>query len=89
MVIEGGFIDYIQKKQPVVWAMIENASKDGLIQVDIENDAVTATNRLLWTYPGLHDTLNAIINEWGNNPKNHEEHFKSIINNIKDKQDDN
>jgi hypothetical protein len=84
MVIKGGFIEYIQKTQPAVWAMIENASKDDLIIVDIENDAVTATNRLLWTYPGLHDTLNAIINEWGNDPRTHEAQFQNILDSLKE-----
>lgn len=87
MVIKGGFIEFIQTKQPLVWAMIQNASTDGLIVVDVENDAVTATNRLIWTYPGLHDALNAIINEWGNDPRYHTEHFKNILKSIKDNDD--
>jgi hypothetical protein len=84
------FIGKIKKEQPALWEQIVTISKDGLIIVDEENDAVTATNRLLWTYPGIHDALATIVDQWSNkhSQKDSEENFKNIIQNIKENQND-
>lgn len=58
------FITSLKKEQPELWAVIAKAAKEGLIFVDEENDAVTATNRLLITYPGLHEILQFITDQW-------------------------
>ncbi len=45
------------------------AEKDELILIDEENDAVTATNRLLWTNPCLHENIEvrpARLHKFGN-----------------------
>lgn len=59
-----GFIDSLKQDQPQLWALILKAGEDGLIMVDEPNDAVTATNRLLLTYPGLHDLLAYFTDQW-------------------------
>lgn len=61
---QNGFITYLKAEQPGVWALLLNAQQEGLITIDEEVDAVTATDRLLWTYPGLHEVLIRIINGW-------------------------
>jgi hypothetical protein len=79
------FIGKIKKEQPALWEQMVKIAKDGLIVIDEKNDAVTATNRLLWTYPGIHDALSTIINEWSNRHslKDSEDNFKNILKNIK------
>ena len=64
---ENGFIHHLQTKQPAVWQLICSASEEGLINIDVDCDCVTATNRLLWSYPGLHEVLSHIINHWTEN----------------------
>jgi hypothetical protein len=59
-----GFIEYIKKKTPAVWARLEYAAQEGLVYIDIDSDAVTASNRLLLTYPDLHEVLSTLINQW-------------------------
>ncbi len=59
-----GFIDYIKIKTPSVWASLEYAAQEGLVYIDTDSDAVTASNRLLWTYPDLHEVLSTLINQW-------------------------
>lgn len=58
------FITYLKTEEPHIWESVQNASQLGLIYIDYENDAVTATNRLLLTYPGLHEALNLITETW-------------------------
>jgi hypothetical protein len=59
-----GLIEHLKTRQPATWAMLELAALDGLVVIDEETDAVTATNRLLLTYPGLHDILATLTNAW-------------------------
>lgn len=58
------FIDYLKFEQPKIWESISSAAADGLIVIDEGNDAVTATNRLLLTYPDLHTVLNLLVENW-------------------------
>lgn len=58
------YINYLKLEQPELWLSILRAQKMGLIYVDEENDAVTATNRLLLTYPDLHEVLNMLSDSW-------------------------
>jgi hypothetical protein len=63
-----GFIDYLKSKEPATWALIkQTAETSDLIVVDEGSDSVTASNRLLWTYPGIHQALSTIINAWNEN----------------------
>ena len=84
MIIKDGFIDSIKKTQPQLWLTLEKTAKDGLIFIDEENDAVTASNRLLWTYAGLHEALSAIINDWNSRSitEESEENYKNLIKNL-------
>jgi hypothetical protein len=85
MTLEKSFIEYVKNKQPAMWDLIRmTAEKDRLIVIDEENDAVTATNRLLWTNPGLHECLSTIVNEWTNDHLDGDILFKSLVNNIAD-----
>lgn len=58
------YINYLKMEQPEIWQSILGAEKEGLIIINEETDSVTATNRLLLTYPGLHDTLNMLVEGW-------------------------
>ena len=58
------YIDHLKKNEISVWLSIKSAAEEGLIIIDEENDAITATNRLLLTYPGLHEILSYLNNEW-------------------------
>ncbi len=83
MTLKKGYIEYIKEKQPAMWALIRiTAEKDGLIVIDEKNDAVTATNRLLWTNPCLHECLSTMVNEWTNDHLDEDLLFKNLIRNI-------
>lgn len=58
------FIDYLRSEQPEIWESIKGAAAEGLILIDETNDAVSATNRLLLTYPDLHAVLNLLVDSW-------------------------
>ena len=58
------YIEYVKEKEPGIWASLEAAAKDGLVYIDEENDAITATNRLLLTYPDLHEVINYLVGDW-------------------------
>ena len=58
------YIESLQQEQPLLWHTILSAAKEGLIVIDDENDAVSATNRLLLTYPGLHEILAFLNYQW-------------------------
>ncbi|MDX2470972.1 MAG: hypothetical protein QNL04_10400 [SAR324 cluster bacterium] len=58
------YIEYVKTKEPRMWASLEGAAKEGLIFIDEKNDAITATNRLLLTYPALHEIINYLVGEW-------------------------
>ena len=57
-------IESIKVVQPQLWEVIQSAAKEGLIVLDEGSDAITATNRLLLTYPGLHEVLAFITDQW-------------------------
>lgn len=60
-----GFIDYLKKEQPMVWTLIKQAANtDELFILDEKTDSISVTNRLLFTYPGLHEVLVRIVNQW-------------------------
>ena len=59
-----GLLAFIKAGAPKLWESLEHAAALGLIYIDEEHDAVTATNRLLLTYPDLHGVLNQIIDHW-------------------------
>lgn len=59
-----GLLASIKAGAPRLWESLEHAATLGLIFIDEEHDAVTATNRLLLTYPDLHGVLNQIIDHW-------------------------
>jgi hypothetical protein len=86
MSLNKGFLQSIKETQPQLWQTIEKTSKDGLIIIDEENDAITATNRLLWTYPDLHETISVLINQWSERElkENSEDIFKNLISNLKE-----
>ena len=58
------FIDYLKNEQPHIWESISKAADEGLTVIDETNDAVTAANRLLLTYPDLHVVLNFLVDSW-------------------------
>ncbi|PCI29574.1 MAG: hypothetical protein COB67_03620 [SAR324 cluster bacterium] len=64
METEQTYISYLKLEQPQIWLSILRASEDGLIFVDEDHDSVTATARLLLTYPDLHEVLNMLTENW-------------------------
>jgi hypothetical protein len=50
-----------------------------VVVVDEKTDAVTATNRLLLTYPGLHDTLVTLINAWAERTFDSSAHIAQLL----------
>lgn len=59
-----GFLEYIKKQKPRLWQSLVSAQTRGLVFIDEENDSITATNRLLLTYPDLHEIINDLVNQW-------------------------
>ncbi|MGK0291017.1 MAG: hypothetical protein ACI86H_002484 [bacterium] len=59
-----GFINYLQLEETAIWTSLLGAAESGLVFIDRENDAVTATTRLLLTYPDLHEVLNFLTDAW-------------------------
>ncbi len=59
-----GLIQHLKTQQPKTWALLEDAAREGLVAIDEQIDAVTATNRLLLTYPGLHNAIATLTNAW-------------------------
>jgi len=80
MITDTSYINYLKLEHPEIWKSILRAEKDGLIVVDEETDSVTATNRLLLTYPGLHDILNMLVEGWSQ--KKAEAFGRELINNL-------
>ena len=76
---ETTYIGSLKKKQPQLWNTIVSAAEQGLIIIDEENDAVTATNRLLLTYPGLHDVLSYLNDQWAENTFDQKNFFKKFL----------
>lgn len=74
-----GLIEHLKERQPATWALLKLAAADGLVLIDEECDAVTATNRLLLTYPGLHDTISALIDSWAERSCNTSSQFSSLL----------
>ncbi|MGK5092053.1 hypothetical protein WDW89_08595 [Deltaproteobacteria bacterium TL4] len=62
--LEPSYIESIKQEQPLLWQSILSAADQGLILIDHENDAISATNRLLLTYPGLHEVLAYLNDQW-------------------------
>lgn len=80
MILENGFIHFVKEKQPRMWALIhKTAEETGLIVVDEENDAITATNRLMWANPVLHDCLATLVDQWTRDHETKTEAFRSLL----------
>lgn len=73
------FIPYLQTRHPAVWRTLLIAAADGLVVIDEANDAVTATNRLLLAYPGLHDFLTRMTDEWAERQVDVGAVFKDLV----------
>lgn len=61
---DSGLLMHIKKDAPKLWRSLKLAQADGLLFIDEKTDAITATNRLLFTYPDLHETINQIVDHW-------------------------
>ncbi|BHH86200.1 hypothetical protein [Desulforhopalus sp. 52FAK] len=82
-----GFIDYIKIKRPSVWTSLEYAAQEGLVYIDTDSDAVTASNRLLLTYPGLHEILSTLISQWAESADSNHNFLHDILNQEKREHD--
>ena len=80
-----GFLKSVKEEHPNLWESIRQAAKSGLILIDEQNDSITATNRLLFTYPDLHEAISTLINEWEYNhlKQNNKNYFNEIIKGLK------
>ncbi|MFC1652437.1 hypothetical protein ACFL3F_01835 [Planctomycetota bacterium] len=73
-----GFLDFLHKEHRAIWTALKIAEQENLVHMDTETDAISGTNRLLLTYPGLHDVLSLLTNEWAEN-QNNTEAFHELI----------
>jgi hypothetical protein len=73
-----GLVEYLKRKQPATWALLKRAALDGLVIIDEATDAATATNRLLLTYPGLHEILSTLTNAWAECRNDTSAHFARL-----------
>ena len=79
MILEKGFIDFVKNRQPGMWILIDKGRENGLIVVDEENDAITATNRLMWTNPVLHECLATLVDQWTQKHETETDAFRSLL----------
>lgn len=63
-IYESGLLQSIKQQAPNLWAAFANAADEGLIFIDEANDAITASNRLLLTFPDLHEMICHIVDHW-------------------------
>jgi hypothetical protein len=61
---ESGILASMKEDAPNLWDALEKAQSNGLIFIDEIHDSITATNRLLLTYPDLHEMINQIVDHW-------------------------
>ena len=78
-----GFIQWMQEDQPEVWASIRKAQAEGLVIIDLENDAVSATARLELVYPDLQEVINLLANDHIRRTAKSgaRDHFKELLSN--------
>lgn len=74
-----GLIEHLKTRQLATWALLKTAAANGLVVFDEETDAVTATNRLLLTHLGLHDTLVTLINAWAERAFDSSAHVAQLL----------
>ena len=77
------FLEYLSERQPV-FKSLEMAQKQGLLIVDEDIDAVSASNRLLFTNDVLQQTLNLMVADWMDYETRSLEHFREIVRGIRD-----
>ena len=75
------FLAYIRAEHPAIWTSLTSASREGLVQIDEDVGTVTASNRLLLTYPGLHDSIHALMNGWAENKLDAAAFFSALVSN--------
>ena len=73
------FLAYIRAEHPAIWTSLTSASLEGLVQIDEDAGTVTAANRLLLTYPGLHDSIHALMNGWAENKLDAGKTFSDLL----------
>jgi hypothetical protein len=73
-----GLIEHLKEKQPATWALLKRVALDGLVVIDEETDAVTGANRLLLTYPALHEILSTLTNAWAERRSDTRAHFARL-----------
>lgn len=78
------FLEYLVEKQPIFFKSLEMAQKQGLLVVDEDIDAVSASNRLLFTNDVLQQTLNLMVADWMDYETRSLEHFREIVRGIRD-----
>jgi len=74
-----GLIEHLKTRRPSTWALLKHAASNGLVVIDEETDAITATNRLLLTYPGLHDALSTVANTCAERSCDTRAHFARLL----------
>ena len=78
------FLEYLAEKQPVFFKSLEMAQKQGLLMVDEEIDAVSASNRLIFTNDVLQQTLNLMVADRMDYETRSLEHFREIVRGTQD-----
>ena len=59
-----GYIQFVKHNEPNIWGALQRAADEGLVFIDEAHDSITATNRLLLTYPDLHEVINMLCDQW-------------------------
>jgi hypothetical protein len=72
-------IEHLKTEKAATWALLQDAASKGLVVIDEQTDSVTATNRLLLTYPGLHNILATISNAWAERAYDSSAHFARLL----------
>jgi hypothetical protein len=72
-------IEYLRRRQPSSWALLKMAAAQGLVVIDEDTDSITATNRLLLTYPGLHDVISMIVDSYAERTYDNRAHFRALL----------
>ena len=75
----GGFLEYLREQQPVIWRTLLESEQKGLLVIDEEADAISATSRLLLTNDILQQNLKLLSDDWATEVCSSDDHFRHIL----------
>jgi hypothetical protein len=72
-------VEYMRERQPASWALLKLAAAQGLVVIDEATDSITATNRLLLTYTGLHEVVSMLVDSWAERSYDSRSAFSELL----------